>query len=211
MLWSKQNNAWQLLSYASRLIKKTNKDTALINGIISSPVVYQTFQLLSIRVSLYTPNGRPSTAFGTTIDRGNKTYQSRLTRWVNRLLPFHFKVEHITGKNLLFVDFLIRHAKSPPTGENIDKDLVLNTVVAFHYKLHTANRKLTNQWARKLSTHYDVKFQCKRNEQKNKAPSAIHTLLNSPTHIDLTIFKENNYFQQQIIVIIPTRMLLYIN
>ena len=23
-------------------------------------------------------------------DRGNKTYQSRLTRWADRLLPFHF-------------------------------------------------------------------------------------------------------------------------
>ena len=32
------------------------------------------------------------------INRGNKTYHSRLTRWVDRLLPFHFKVENIAGK-----------------------------------------------------------------------------------------------------------------
>ena len=35
-------------------------------------------------------------------NRGNKTYQSRLTRWVDRLLPFHFNVEHIAGKNMGF-------------------------------------------------------------------------------------------------------------
>ena len=33
-------------------------------------------------------------------NRGNKTYQSRLTRWVDRLLPFHFAVEHVPGKNM---------------------------------------------------------------------------------------------------------------
>ena len=31
-------------------------------------------------------------------NRGNKTYQSRITRWVDRLLPFNFNLEHIPRK-----------------------------------------------------------------------------------------------------------------
>ena len=32
-------------------------------------------------------------------DNRGKKYQSRLTRWVDRVLPFNFSVEHINGKN----------------------------------------------------------------------------------------------------------------
>ena len=31
-------------------------------------------------------------------NRGNKAYQSRITRGVDRLLPFNFNLEHIPGK-----------------------------------------------------------------------------------------------------------------
>ena len=47
-------------------------------------------------------------------NRGNKTYQSRLTRWVDRLLPFHFSVEHIPGKNMGFADYLSRNPSGDP-------------------------------------------------------------------------------------------------
>ena len=47
-------------------------------------------------------------------NRGNKTYQSRLTRWVDHLLAFHFTVEHIPGKNICFANYLSRN----PTGKH---------------------------------------------------------------------------------------------
>ena len=58
-----------------------------------------------------------------------KTKRSRLTRWVDRLLPFHFSVEHVPGKNMGFADYLTRN----PTGEAIqptdeDKNFVINTI-----------------------------------------------------------------------------------
>ena len=37
-------------------------------------------------------------------NRGNKTYQSRLTRWVDRLLPLNFTIEHVPGKKMGFAD-----------------------------------------------------------------------------------------------------------
>ena len=46
---------------------------------------------------------------------GNRTYQSRLTRWVDRLLPFNFNLEHIPGKNKGFADYLSHQPKHNPT------------------------------------------------------------------------------------------------
>ena len=39
---------------------------------------------------------------------GNKAMHSRLTCWVNRLLPFNFKIRHIPGKEMGFTDSLWR-------------------------------------------------------------------------------------------------------
>ena len=58
-------------------------------------------------------------------NRENKTYQSRLTRWVDRLLPFLFEVEHIAGKNMGFAGYLSRHPNSPPIDENMSENHVI--------------------------------------------------------------------------------------
>ena len=62
-------------------------------------------------------------------NRGNKTYQSRLTRWVDRLLPFSFNLEHIPGKNMGFADYLSRHHKNepPPLSED-DTKYIINLI-----------------------------------------------------------------------------------
>ena len=41
-------------------------------------------------------------------NHGSKTMHSRLTRWVNRLLPFNFKISHLPGKDMGFTDLLSR-------------------------------------------------------------------------------------------------------
>ena len=42
-------------------------------------------------------------------NKGNKTYSSRLTRWVDRLLPFDFSIVHTPGRTLGMADYLSRH------------------------------------------------------------------------------------------------------
>ena len=42
-------------------------------------------------------------------NKGNKTFSSRLTRWVDRLLPFDFNVVHTPGKTLDLAHYLPRH------------------------------------------------------------------------------------------------------
>ena len=40
--------------------------------------------------------------------RSNKSYNSRLTHWIDRLLPFDFNIEHIPGAKMGLVDYISR-------------------------------------------------------------------------------------------------------
>ena len=40
--------------------------------------------------------------------RANKSYNSRLTRWVDRLLPFDFAIDHLPGSKMGLVDYISR-------------------------------------------------------------------------------------------------------
>ena len=43
-------------------------------------------------------------------NRSNRSYNSRLTRWVDRLLPFQFDIEHLPGAKMGLVDYISRHS-----------------------------------------------------------------------------------------------------
>ena len=40
--------------------------------------------------------------------RSNKSYNSKLTRWIDRLLPFDFNIEHIPGEKMGLIDYISR-------------------------------------------------------------------------------------------------------
>ena len=42
-------------------------------------------------------------------NRANKSYNSRLTRWVDRLLPFDFTIDQLPGSKMGLVDFISRY------------------------------------------------------------------------------------------------------
>ena len=39
-------------------------------------------------------------------NRANKSYNSRFTRWVDRLLPFDFSIDHLPGSKMGLVDYI---------------------------------------------------------------------------------------------------------
>ena len=47
-------------------------------------------------------------------NRANKTYQSRLVRWVDKLLPFDFTINHLAGSEMGMTDYLSRDASGEP-------------------------------------------------------------------------------------------------
>ena len=61
-------------------------------------------------------------------NRGNRTNQSRLTRWADRLLPFEFSILHISGINIGIADYLSRNPKLPaPPQTKYDEQFVIKS------------------------------------------------------------------------------------
>ena len=52
-------------------------------------------------------------------DRANKTFSSRLTSWVDRLLPFQFKVVHAPDRTMGAADCLSRHLSERNSNESV--------------------------------------------------------------------------------------------
>ena len=75
--------------------------------------------------------------------KSNKTYQSRLTRWVDRLLPYQFKVIHIPGKDMGIVDYLSREPNGEPWPESeLDEKFAVASINQFHASLDCLNSRL---------------------------------------------------------------------
>ena len=75
--------------------------------------------------------------------KSNKTYQSRLTRWVDRLLPYQFKVAHIPGNDMGIVDYLSRDPIRESWPESkLDEKLVVASIDQFHKALDCLKNRL---------------------------------------------------------------------
>ena len=70
-------------------------------------------------------------------NHGNKTYHSRLTRWVDRLLPFNFTIKHLAGKDMGFTDLISRTPSDkaiPPS--HYDEEFVVATTKKIYHALN---------------------------------------------------------------------------
>ena len=47
-------------------------------------------------------------------NKSNKTNQSRLTRWIDRLLPFDFDIKRLSGSKMGLIDYILRHPVGKP-------------------------------------------------------------------------------------------------
>ena len=64
-------------------------------------------------------------------DKSTKAHQRRLTRWCDRLIPFHFQIEHIPGSKMGLTDYISRnpHNKAKPISR-YDEDFVIAPIDA---------------------------------------------------------------------------------
>ena len=131
------HTAWHPIAYASRFLNNLEQRYST-NELDLLSVVWSLehfkYYLYGAQFTLQTDHQAHFCAFKE--NRGNKTYQSRLTRWVDRLLPFHFSVEHIPGKNMGFADYLSRNPSSEATTPSErDKNFVINTIEEIKHAL----------------------------------------------------------------------------
>ena len=176
-LEQKYNNIWHPIAYASRFLN-TNEQKYSINELKLLSVVWSLehfkYYLYGSRFILQTDHQALLTALKD--NRGNKTYQSRLTRWVDRLLPFNFSVEHIAGKNMGFVDYFSRHPTSVaiPIPKD-DENFVINLIDSFKFMLKRADKISSNWIAANIPDHDDVIKTSERKRAKQNAFSQFRS------------------------------------
>ena len=157
-LEQRYNKEWHPIAYASRFINTNEQKNSIIELELLSVVwslEHFKYYLYGSRFILQTDHQALLSALKS--NRGNKTYQSRLTRWVDRLLPFNFSVEHIAEENTGFADYFSRHPTSAaiPISKD-DENFVINLSDTFKFMLKRADKNSTNRITANIPAHYDV-------------------------------------------------------
>ena len=126
VLQQKTDEGWQAIHFASRFITTFEQKYSINELELLALVwavenfrnyVYGSFEIVSDHKALI------SILKG---NRANKTFSSRLTRWVNRLLPVQFTVSHEPGRTLGMADFLSRHPSPSNNNEQLKAEELLN-------------------------------------------------------------------------------------
>ena len=103
------SEGWKTVAFASRFLN-SKKERYSINELELLVVVW------AIEYFKYYLFGKTFTALTDhralfsvlKFHRSNKSYNSRLTRWIDRLLPFDFNIKHIPGTRMGLVDYISR-------------------------------------------------------------------------------------------------------
>ena len=100
-------------------------------------------------------------------NKSNKTYQSRLTRWFDRLSPYQLNIVHIPGRDMVIVDYLSRDPFNDPWPKSeLDEKFVVATINSFHEALDCMNSRLKE--TKSLDRNENV-LECSRKNAKKQS------------------------------------------
>ena len=106
---------WFPIAYASRFLNEAEMKYST-NELELLSVVWATnhfkYYLLGSKFELITDHTALLSALKP--NRANRSRQSRLIRWVDKLLPYTFSTQHIPGKDMGFTDYLSRNPHQTP-------------------------------------------------------------------------------------------------
>ena len=78
--------------------------------------------------------------------RSKKSFNIRLTRWVDRLLPFDFNIEHIPGAEMGLVDYISRQSNQEAKVTNeCDGEFAVATITRICDAIAAINVNTTRQ------------------------------------------------------------------
>ena len=102
-------DGWKTVAFASRFLNN-NEERYSINelellGLVWA-IEYFKYYLFGKNFTVLTDHRALLSVLKS--HRSNKSYNSRLTRWIDRLLPFNFNIEHIPGTRMGLVDYISR-------------------------------------------------------------------------------------------------------
>ena len=105
-----EENKWKPIAYASRFLTELECKQS-INELELLAVVWsiEHFKNYVYRVAFGIVSDHKALQSVLNSNKSNKTFSSRLTRRMDRLLPFEFSIVHTPGRTLGMVDYLSRH------------------------------------------------------------------------------------------------------
>ena len=117
-------DGWATISYASRFLSSCeNKYSVNELELLAAVWAKEHFKyyLYGRRFTLVTDHQALISALQ--CNKNHKIHQSRLTRWIDRLLPFDFDIKPLAGSKMGLTDYISRHPvgkpQNPPIGTNI--------------------------------------------------------------------------------------------
>ena len=128
-------NNWRPIHFASRFLTPLECKYS-INELELLAVVWavEHFKNYLYRTKFHIVSDHKALASVLKGNKNNKTYSSRLTRWVDRLLPFEFEIFHAPGRTMGIADYLSRHP-SPIEGES------MKCIRTLEHMVHSEPRK----------------------------------------------------------------------
>ena len=108
-------DGWATIAYASRFLNSCeNKYSVNELELLAAVWAIEHFKyyLYGRRFTLITDHQALISALQ--CNKNNKIYQSRLTRWIDRLLPFDFEIKHFAGSKMGLIDYISRHPVGKP-------------------------------------------------------------------------------------------------
>ena len=132
-------NIWALIAFASRFLNsaelKYSTNELEFLAIVWACEHFRRY-LLGKRFVILTDHKAIIPALNETY--GNKSYQSRLSRWADRLIPFDYQSEHVPGSSLGIADYTSRHPTfEAPLPSSHDELFVIKSIQAFHNSLNS--------------------------------------------------------------------------
>ena len=103
-------DGWKPIAFASRFLNSTEERYSVneleLLGIVWS-IDYFKYYLYGKNFTVVTDHRAPLSILKE--HRSNKSYNSRLSRWIDRLLPYNFTIEHMPGAKMGLVDYISRN------------------------------------------------------------------------------------------------------
>ena len=87
----------------------------------------------------------------------SKKIQSRLTRWIDRLIPFHFDIKHLAGSKMGLIDYMSRNPVGlPKPPSEYDEEFLVAAINTFINNLEMIDNVILNQLANQNKAPYDL-------------------------------------------------------
>ena len=97
------------IAYASRFLNSLEEKHSVSELEILGVVWAITFQILSLWKQFTVITDHQALINALNASERSKTSQSRLTRWIDRLIPIHFDIKHLAGNKMGLIEYMSRN------------------------------------------------------------------------------------------------------